>query len=473
MQTQSVAPASRRRWRPHVPHVYVLLFVILLIAVLATWVVTPGAYDRVEGPGGRMIVDPDSFHVVERAPVGFFGLFQAIHKGMVQSADIIFFIFIVGASFTVINATGAIEAGIEAAARSMRGNERLAIPVLVFIFSLGGAIFGMAEETLAFIPVIVPFMLALGFDSVTAAGVVLAGANAGFAAAFMNPFTVGVAQGIAELPLFSGMGLRLAAYASFVVATAGYIFWYAGRVKANPQLSPTYQEDRAKEKDLGLDQVRTFEPHHKLVLLVVALSIVVLVYGVVKKGWYITEIAGLFLALGVIGGLVGRLTPDQIAEKFVKGASELAYGALLVGIARSLLVVLSDGHIMDTLLHSMASAISGLPTLLTAWGMYAVQCVLDFVVPSGSGQAAVSMPIMAPLADLVGVTRQTAVLALQFGDGISNIYSPTSGYFMAGLALAGVSWPKWLRWVAPLIAMQYVIGMVFMTIAQLIHYGPF
>lgn len=420
-----------------------------------------------------MIVDPNSFHVVERAPIGFFGIFQAIHKGMVQSADIIFFIFIVGASFTVINATGAIEAGIEAATRSLRGVERLSIPILVLIFSLGGAIFGMAEETLAFIPVMVPFMIALGFDSVTAAGVVLAGANAGFSAAFMNPFTVGVAQGIAELPLFSGMGLRLVAYASFVIVTAGYIFWYAGRIKANPQLSPTYHEDQAKVTDLGSNQGRTFETHHKQVLLVLALSIAVLVYGVVEMGWYITEIAGLFLALAVIGGLVGRLTPDQIAEEFVKGASELAYGALLVGIARSLLVVLTDGNIMDTLLHFLASAISGLPSLFTAWGMYFVQCILDFVVPSGSGQAAVSMPIMAPLADLVGVTRQTAVLALQFGDGISNIYSPTSGYFMAGLALAGVSWPKWLRWVAPLIAMQYVVGMVFMTIAHLINYGPF
>lgn len=471
--TDQKGAGAGRRWRLHVPHVYTLLFAILIIAALATWVVTPGAYERVEGPGGRMIVDPDSFHVVERSPVGFFGLFQAVHKGMVQSADIIFFIFIVGAAFSVINATGAIEAGIEAAARQLRGSERLAIPILVILFSLGGAIFGMAEETLAFIPVIVPFMLALGFDSVTAAGIVLAGANAGFSAAFMNPFTVGVAQGIAELPLFSGMGLRLAAYASFVLVTAGYIYWYAGRVKANPLISPTYAEDRAKEKDLGLDQARTFEPRHKLVLLVVAASIVMLVYGVVKLGWYITEIAGLFLAMGVLGGLAGRLSPDQIAEEFVKGAKELTYGALLVGLARSLLVVLSDGHIMDTLLHSMATAISGLPSLFTAWGMYAVQCVLDFVVPSGSGQAAVSMPIMAPLADLVGVTRQTAVLALQFGDGISNIYSPTSGYFMAGLALAGVTWPKWLRWVAPLIAMQYILGLTFMTIAQLIHYGPF
>ncbi|MDK2784747.1 MAG: hypothetical protein PWQ41_835 [Bacillota bacterium] len=471
--TNRKEPGARRRWRLHIPHVYAMLFTILIIAALATWVVTPGAYDRVEGPGGRMVVDPNSFHVVERSPVGFFGLFRAVHKGMVQSADIIFFIFIVGAAFSVINATGAIEAGIEAAARKLRGSERLAIPILVILFSLGGAIFGMAEETLAFVPVIVPFMLALGFDSMTAAGIVLGGANAGFSAAFMNPFTVGVAQGIAELPLFSGMGLRLAAYASFVLVTAGYIYWYAGRVKANPLVSPTYAEDRAKEKDLGLDQSRTFEPRHKLVFLVVAASIAMLIYGVIKLGWYITEIAGLFLAMGVIGGLAGRLTPDKIAEEFVKGAKELTYGALLVGLARSLLVVLSDGHIMDTLLHSMATAIGGLPSLLTAWGMYAVQCLLDFVVPSGSGQAAVSMPIMAPLADLVGVTRQTAVLALQFGDGISNIYSPTSGYFMAGLALAGVTWPKWLRWVAPLIAMQYVLGLTFMTIAQLIHYGPF
>jgi uncharacterized ion transporter superfamily protein YfcC len=456
-----------------VPHVFVLLFSIIIIAALGTYILTPGQYNRVEGPGGRMIVDPESFHAVDPAPTGFWELFQSLHKGMVEAADIVFFIFIVGASFTVVQATGAIEASITAVTRTLRGRERLIIPVVMAIFAFGGCIFGMAEETLPFIPVMVPLALALGFDSITGVAMVLAGAGAGFTAAFMNPFTVGVAQGIAELPLYSGMGFRIVTFVLFLALTVAYIYRYAGKIKENPALSLVYEEDRARDAAVDFGQLASFEPRHKLVLLVVVASIAMLVYGVVEMGWYITEIAGLFIAMAVFAGLAGKLGVNQIAEEFVKGARELTYGALIVGIARAILVVLTEGNIIDTILFGMANAISGLPSALNAMGMYIVQCLLNFIIPSGSGQAAVSMPIMAPLSDLVGVTRQTAVLAFQFGDGISNILTPTSGYFMAGLALAKVPYHKWVRWALPLLGLQYLFGAIMVTIAHLIQLGPF
>jgi uncharacterized ion transporter superfamily protein YfcC len=467
------ASGGSGRFRLRIPHVYVLLFIIILIAAFASWVVTPGEYNRVEGPNGRMVVDPESYHNVEPAPIKFFQLFQTVPKGMVEAADIIFFIFIVGASFTVVNATGAIQAGISSATRALKGRERWIIPVIMFLFALGGSIFGMAEETLAFIPVMVPFALSLGFDSITGAAIVLTGAAAGFAAAFMNPFTIGVAQGIAELPTFSGMGFRIVMWIAFLILTVGYVFVYAGKVKANPALSLMYEEDKRNEDEFDIEKLAKLELHHILVLAVLFLAIVVLVWGVVEQGWYIIEIAGLFVTLAVFAGLAGKLTPDQIAEEFVKGAADLAYGALLVGLARAILVALSEGRILDTLIHFLASSIMGLPSIFSALGMYIVQCLLNFPIPSGSGQAAVTMPIMSPLADILGVTRQTAVVAFQLGDGISNILTPTSGYFMAGLALARIPWVKWVKWILPLIIAQYVLGGIFVTIAHIMKLGPF
>ena len=399
------------------PHVFVLLFIVILIAALGSYILTPGQYDRVEGPGGRMIVDPDSYHTVDPTPIGFWQLFQSLHKGMVEAADIIFFIFIVGASFTVVQATGAIEASIGAVTRALQGRERLIIPVVMAIFAIGGCIFGMAEETLPFIPVMVPLALALGFDSITGVAMVLAGAGAGFTAAFMNPFTVGVAQGIAELPLYSGMGFRIVTFALFLILTVGYVFRYAGKIKENPSLSIVYEENKAWEAAIDLDQLAAFEPQHKLVLLVVLASIAMLVYGVVELGWYITEIAGLFMVMAVFAGLAGKLGVNEIAEEFVNGARDLTYGALIVGIARAILVVLTEGNIMTPSLRH-GSAIR-LPSALNAWG-----CILSSAtnISSPRGAAGGSLhPIMA-LSDLVGVPANGAYF--QFGDGISTSSPP-------------------------------------------------
>jgi uncharacterized ion transporter superfamily protein YfcC len=462
---------SRKKFK--VPHVYIILLTVVAICAVLTYLVPAGHYERVAGPGGRMIVDPDSFQNIAQTPVGLFDFLLAVPKGMVEIAEIIFFIFIVGGSFGVVNATGAIEAGIGKITKKMAGKERAIIPIVMILFSLGGAIFGMAEETLPFVPIMVTLAIALGFDSLTGAGIVLAGAGAGFAAAFMNPFTVGVAQGIAELPLFSGMGYRIFCYVSMLALTVAFIYWYAGRVKKDPSRSLMHDIDKTREEVLDLSVMKEFTTSHQLVLLVLAGTMVLLVFGVMQYGWYIQEISALFLGMAILTGIVGKLGFNGFAINLAEGMAALTTGALVVGFARAILVVLTQGNILDTILFGAATAVASLPSIFSAMGMYVFQCLLNFIVPSGSGQAAVSMPIMAPLGDLVGVTRQVAVLAYQFGDGISNIFTPTSGYFMAGLALAKIPWDRWAKWFLPLILLQYLLGAILVTIAHFIKLGPF
>jgi len=473
MSSTSLETNSEPKKKFKVPHVYVILMIVVAICAVFTYIAPAGEYARVEGPGGRMIVDPTSFTYVDQTPVSLFGYLLSVPKGMAEVAEIIFFIFIVGGSFAVVQATGAIEAGLGRVTKSMAGKERAIIPIVMILFSLGGSVFGMAEETLPFIPIMVTLAIALGFDSITGTAIVLAGAGAGFAGAFMNPFTIGVAQGIAELPLFSGMGFRIVAYLLMVALTVIFIYRYAGKIKKDPARSLMYEFDKNREDVLDLSVLKEFTVYHKLVLLVVAGTIALLVFGVISYGWYIQEISGLFLGMAILSGIIGKLGLSGTAENLLIGMSNLAGGALVVGFARAILVVLNEGHIMDTLLFSISSAVSQLPSVFAALGMYIFQCLLNYIVPSGSGQAAVSMPIMAPLADLVGVTRQTAVLAYQFGDGISNIFTPTSGYFMAGLALAKIPWDKWAKWILPLILLQYLLGAVLVTIAHAMQLGPF
>lgn len=459
-----------------VPHVYVLLIAIILVCSALTYVIPAGNYDMMTietDSGTREVVDPSTYHSTESSPVNVMGFLSSIPRGMNEAAGIIFFIFIVGGSFGVLQDTGAIEAGLGRLTRTFSGKETLLIPVIMLAFSCGGAIIGMAEETLPFIPIMVSLCIALGFDSMTGTAMVLMGAGAGFAGAFMNPFTIGVAQGIAELPLFSGLWYRVIVFFVMVSIAIIFVMRYASKIKKNPELSPMYEIDRKREDNLDLSNLHEFGTREKVILLVFVASIILLIYGVITYGWYFNEISALFLGMAIVVGLIGNLGLNGFAESLGKGMAAVAAGALIVGFARGILVVLTDGNIIHTILYSSANLLSTLPSAVTAVGMYIFQCLLNFIIPSGSGQAAVSIPILAPLADMVGVTRQTAVLAFQLGDGISNIFTPTSGYFMAGLALAKIPWVKWAKWILPAIITWYLTGAAFIVIAQIMHFGPF
>src|SRR5690625_2985856 len=449
-----------------VPHVYVIIFSLIIIGAIATYIVPAGEYERSTDEEGRTVVIEGTYAHVESTPVGFLEIFQSLHQGMVNAAGIIFFIFIIGGAFGIFRATGALDGAIGSISKRMGGKEILLIPVLMIFFALGGAIFGMAEETIPYVMIITPLAFMLGYDSIVGAGIVLVGAAAGFTSAFMNPFTIGVAQGIAELPIYSGLATRIVFWLIFVGVAITYVMWYANKIRKDPTKSIMYEEDKKRSTAEPTNQ-ETMTGRQGVIIGVLVLTIFGLAFGVIQYDWYIKEIAGLFLLMGIVMGFVARMSLNEMAESFVKGCELLVLGALVVGFAYGILVVLEDGQIMDTILHGLASAVSGLPSGLTAMGMYIAQSLLNFIVPSGSGQAALTMPIMTPLADLVGVSRHTAVLAFQFVDGISNILNSTFCYFMAALASAGIKWKKWLRWIWPLIIIQYVVAAILITIAHI------
>lgn len=456
------------------PHVYVILFLAIVVSAILTYIVAPNVYEfQVDAEGKpTKLIDPESYHPVERSPVGPWGILLSIPKGMGEVASIIFFIFIVGGSFNIINATGAVETGIKAVALGLRGKEALVIFVTVLLFSIGGTTFGMAEEALVFIPMLVPLAIALGYDSLTGLALALVGPCAGFTGAFMNPFTIGVAQGIVGLPIFSGFNYRVVIYAVSTIIAMVYIYWYARRVKKDPQISIMREDDLKREK-VELETGQAFTLRHTVVLIVLLLTFVLLIYGVKVYGWYIDELAALFLGMGIVCGLIGGLWPSKIAEAFVDGAMSLTVGALVVGIARAILVVLKEGFILHTIVHFLAGLVAGLPVAFSVIGMYIVQLIISVIIPSGSGMASVTMPIMGPLATLLGMTQQTAVLVYQFADGFTNIIIPTSGYLLAGVALAKIPYEKWVRWYTPLFVIFLVEGAIFCIIAQIIKYGPF
>lgn len=450
---------------------FVLLFIVIVIATLLTYIVPAGQYERVK-VDARELIDPDSFQFVESSPSNVLDMVSSIHTGMVRGADIIFFVLVVGGAFGILAATGALDALVVTISTKLASQEKLLIPILMLFFSAAGSLMGMAEETLVYIGILVPMAIALRFDAITGFAIVMLGASVGFTSAVMNPFTVGVAQGIADLPTFSGIGLRLVLFAVLYLAAVIYVYRYATKVKNNPELGFYGRYERADSGE-SADTGKKMETRHKWVLFTFLLNFVVLVFGVMKYGWYITEISGLFLLFGIIIGIVGRLSPGGIANSFIKGASNLIEGALIIGVAQAILVIFEDGGLMDTILYFATNAIDHLPPALTAVGMYILQLVLNFLVPSGSGQAALTMPIMVPLSDLVGVTRQVAVLAYQLGDGITNMIYPTVGFFMAGLALAGIPWSRWIKWILPFFLFELVVGVVVLIVAQWIGYGPF
>lgn len=458
-----------------IPHTYVILFSVMIIVAILTYLIPAGEFDRyLDVATDRTLVDATSFHYVEQSPVNLFQLIQAIPKGMEEAAQIIFFIFIVGGAFQIINSTGTIESGIGNLAKKLDGREKLMIPIFVLIFSIGGITFGMSEEVIVFIPIGIALARALGFDAITGTAMINLGAATGFSAAVMNSFTIGVAQDIAELPLFSGAGLRIAVLIVMLIATSTYIIRYGEKVKKDPSASVVSDlEVEEKEKTIDIHNLTTMTNKHKLILLIVSLGFIAIAIGVFAFDWYIVEIGSIFLAMGIVSGLIGGLGPSKVAEAFVEGAKGIAFGALVVGIARGILIVMTEGMIMDTVVHSLSNLIQLLPKSIAVFGMYIVQIIINFFIPSGSGQAAVTMPIMVPLADILGITRQTAVLAFQFGDAFTNSIIPTSGALMASLSIGNIPYEKWFKFIWPLMLIWLAIGGAFLIFANMISYGPF
>ncbi|MBC3882274.1 putative basic amino acid antiporter YfcC [Undibacterium sp. LX40W] len=451
------------------PNTFVLLFSLMALIALATWFVPGGKY-ATQIINGKTVVDPASFQIVASHPQGFVDLMMSPIKGFVEAAQIIGFVLIVGGAFAVLQKTEAIDSMIKAVAKAhthSRVVRAMIIPVFVTLFSLGGASFGMAEEAIPFVMIFIPLALALGYDSITGVAIPFVGSQVGFAAAFLNPFNVGIAQGIAGVPVFSGIGFRIVVWALATTLTIAFLMWYAARIKAQPQLSPTYALDQEKRQQLGSDGLADFQGMtgtHKAVLFMFVGTLAVMVIGVVKYEWFVNEIAALFLVMAISVGVVGRLNADRFVEAFMHGAKDLITTAMVIALARATMILARDAQIIDTMLYHLMPLVQSENSVFAAHKMFVIQSVINFFIHSGSGQAALTMPIMAPLADLVGVSRQTAVLAFQFGEFTTPMI-PTSGITVGVLALARIPWATWAKWMIPLQLIYFVLALIMLAVA--------
>ncbi|MFW6205732.1 MAG: YfcC family protein [Gemmatimonadota bacterium] len=458
---------DERRFK--VPHTLVLLFGMVVLALLASWALTPGSFERVEDAAGRLLVVPGSFQETEVERPSLLTVFTAIPRGFSAAHDIIFFVFIIGGAFAVLRATGAVDAALGAVLGRLGHRPFWLVAGGILVFAVGSSTIGMAEEYLPFVPILVALAYGLGYDAVTAVGIMTVGYGIGYGTATINPFTVMIAQDVAGLQPASGLWLRLVLLAVFLPLGIHHVWRYARKVGDDPSSSLVADV----EPPTGADAASSPEPlsrTHGWVLMTVAAFLVLLIYGLARWGWYLTEMGALFVAMTIVLAAIARLSPDETAIEFGKGAAELTVTALMIGVARAIQVVLDQGGVVDTIVHGISVPLQQLPGALSAVGMFFVQSVTNLVIPSGSGQAFVTMPIMAPLADLVGVSRQTAVLAYQFGDGFTNILVPTNAVLVGILAMAAIPYDRWVRFILPFMIKVWVLGSVLLVLAVAIGY---
>lgn len=454
-----------------IPHTFVIVFALIVLSAVLTWIVPAGEYTR-QVVDGREVVLNDPFHPVDAAPQTW-QIFSALFNGFVDKADIIAFILIVGGAFWILNNSHAIDVGVMAFLRRVKrlsryklinklGVNNIIITLVMLMFSLFGAVFGMSEETIAFVVVFIPLAIQMGYDSIVGVCMCYVAAHVGFAGAMLNPFTIGIAQGIADLPLFSGLEYRFFCWVILTIIGIAFVLWYAARVKAKPERSPVHKLDDYWRQRASSNEQSSLSLRHILILILLLITIVALVVGVLAFGWYIAEISALFLAMGILAGIIDRQSADDIAKLFLAGCKDILSAALVVGLASGIIFILRDGHVMDTLIYGLSRSLAHTGEVASLGVMYLFQTALNLVMPSGSAKAALTMPIMTQFADLIGVSRQTTVLAFQFGDGFTNMLTPTSGVLIGVLGIARIPYGTWLKWVWKFILGLIVVGFLLM-----------
>ncbi len=454
------------------PHIYVLLVSIMLIAAIASWILPTGEFDRVANEAGKMVAVPGTYHLIEKSPVGPFQLIRSIYVGMINASGVVFFVFISYASIGLIIASGAFNGLVAFLLRVLKGKARtIIIPIFMAVIGAASSTIGLFEEWLPFIPVFVGISMAMGYDALVGLAIVAIGAGVGYSGAVMNPFTVGMAQSIAELPQLSGAGFRVFCHLAMIAVASFFIIRYALKVQADPKASLVYGDDFSHlsmtDKDL---ENHPFGLREKMVLLTLVVGIGAIVYGSKVYGWYFEELSAVFLIMGFVSAIIMGWGPNEISERMTDSIKDIAMACLMIGLARGILAVLTSGKIIDTVVYGMSIPLSYLPKWLAGVAMLFVQTLLNFLIPSGSGQAVTSMPIMAPLSDLLGLSRQVAVLAFQFGDGLSNILWPTAfAPIIAGIA--GVKVEKWWKFFVPIFGALFLTQCVLIIIAVAIGWA--
>lgn len=456
------------------PHVFVLILIMIVCATVLTYVLPAGTYNRyVDEATGTTLVEDGSYQQIEQTPVSIFGMLQAIPDGLIDAASIVSMVLVYGGAFGIINTTRVIEYGIASSIEKMRRFSALIIPVIMILFSLMGSMLGVSESCYAFIPLCIMLAKAMGYDAIVGFAMVMLANMMGFTAGPMNMYTTGIAQQIAELPLFSGIGVRLLVYVVLMALAIGYVLWYGARIKKDPTRSLMYNVAVAEEESIESKySAAGFTARKKLTMAVLLLGFCGLIFGIVGLGWWEgSTIGGYLLGMSIVVAAVDGKKPNEMAQGFTDGAKGVLMGALMVGFARAIILILTEGNVIDTVLYYASLLINKTSSSVAAAVIYVFTFFFNFLVPSGSGKAAIVMPLLVPMADMADITRQTAVLAYQLGDGRTNLFWPTAA--MAALAMGNVPYSKWFKWYLPLTLVIFVVSIIIVVICAQVGYGPF
>jgi len=452
-----------------IPHPYTLIFFLIIFIAILTYIVPAGEFDRYKDKDGRNLVKAGSYHTVKKNPQGVPGVLMSLIKGIEDASAVVGFVLVIGGAFGIISATGAIEGGLNRAVESLKGKEMLIIPVSIILFSLGGTTFGMCEETIPLFMIFIPLCMAMGYDSMTGFLIVFMGPSAGCASSTLNPFSVGIAQAIAEIPPGTGINYRVIQFIIYTAITVIFVMCYAHRVKKNPEKSVVYEIDKIN-RNLFLGKIGSsenmvvFTGRHALIISIFITGMIFMVWGLLVKKWYIEEVSMVFLGIAILSGIIAGFTQDRMAESFVAGCKDFTYAAVIIGLARGVLIVAKDGKIIDTILFSSATLLAGLPKPLFVTLMLFTQNIIAFLVPSSSGLASLTIPVLAPLGDLLHIHRDIIVTAYQYGGGITGMISPTTGTLMAGLSIAKIPWNKWAYFILPVLIFYWLIAVIFLIV---------
>lgn len=462
-----------RRWREKLsslkmPHTYVILTIILLAVVVLCYLIPAGEYDRVVDPSsGNTVVLPDSFHFTQGKRPGLFDIFLALQRGYVDAADILFLIVFAYGYVYMLTKNGTLNNAIHVLIRRMKDKTYLLIPVFMMLFGILGSTLGIFEETYGLVSVFVGIGLALGYDGLVGGAVVYVGVATGFAAATTNPFSVGIAQSIAEVPINSGLLYRLVIFLVFQSASIWYVMRYAKKVKAHPEKSVMYGVPMEFTPPDVHDTNGEFTLRQKLCLLLFFVTIVLLLFGTMKLGWYINEIAAMFLMMAVVTGIVSGYSATEICNTYIESTKSVVSSILIIGFTRGILLTMQDAMISDTVVYGLSKLLDSSNKMISAVGMLVLQNVINFFITGSSSQATITMPIMTPVADIVGLNRQTAVLAYCFGDGFSDMFWPTACTLNCGLM--GVPLNKWYKFIGPLFFIMVVLQVFFIALSVVVY----
>ena len=460
---------KERRWKIRFPDTGTLLIALVVLSALLTYIVPAGAFDR-EVVDGRSLVVAGTYQSTEANPTTFMSLIQSIYNGMLDASDIAWFIFVVGGAFGIVTKSGAIAAALNKLIRRYEGKETVLIIIIMTAFFIGGMSYGMGEEIIPLVAILVPISIKMGFDPIVGVSMPIVGLYSGYSAGALNPFNTGVAQSICDLPLFSGIGLRIVLGLGALIIAIHHTIRHGKKFKA----SGVRVNLNELPENMQMVEDREFNTKDKLILGTLVLTIAVLVFGIIKYEWYLAEMAGLFFLMGIVIGLIYfKGDFNATINEFMIGCRDIATAVILVCIGRAILIVLQDGNILDTIVYATSIPLEKFPKIIAAWGMYISQGIVNFLIPSSSGQAVVVMPIMSSLADVLDITRQTAVLAFQSGDGFWNMITPAHPILMASLGLAGVSFKKWFKFSLSLVIKWSIWVCLILAVAVLTNYGPF